>query len=139
MSKVTERAIAAQLNAYFVANDLLPRHQWAYRQKHSTETVLLRVWSDVLTSADTREVTLLGLRDLSAAVDCVDNNILLQRIEVTFGLKDTVLDWVHSFVTGHTQQVTYCGPWSSVTGAACTVQRATGVGAWPCPISSLHC
>jgi len=77
MSKVTERAVAAQLNAYFVANDLLPRHPSTYRQEHSTETAMLRVWSDVLTSADTQEVTLLGLLDLSTAFDCVDHDILL--------------------------------------------------------------
>jgi len=34
---------------------------------------MLRVWSDVLTSADVWEVTLLGLLDLSAAFDCVDH------------------------------------------------------------------
>ena len=36
---------------------------------------MLRVWSDVLPSADVREVTLPGLRDLSAAFDCVDHDI----------------------------------------------------------------
>ena len=69
MSKVVERAAASQLNAYLCANGLLPRHQSAYRQKHSTETAMLRVWSDILTSVDVREVTLLGLLDLSAAFD----------------------------------------------------------------------
>jgi len=35
----------------------------------------LVVWSDVLTSADVREVTLLGLLDLSVVFDCVDHDI----------------------------------------------------------------
>ena len=47
ISKVVERAVAIRLNDYLVANDLLPRVQSAYRKRHSTETTLLRVWSDI--------------------------------------------------------------------------------------------
>ena len=61
--------------------------------KHSTETAMLRVWFDVLTSADVREVTLLGLLDLLAAFDCVDHDILLHGLEVAFGL--TNLSLIH--------------------------------------------
>jgi len=57
---------------------------------------MLRVWSDVLTSADLREVTLLVLLDLSAALDCVDHGILLQKMEVVFGFADTALGWICS-------------------------------------------
>jgi len=105
MSKVVERAAASQLNTYLSANGLMPRHQSAYRKKHSTETAMLRVWSDVLTSADVREVTLLGLLDLSAAFDCVDHDILLHGLEVAFGLTNTALKWIRSFLTDRTQQV----------------------------------
>jgi len=38
--------------------------------------LVLRVWSDILMAADGRQVTLLGLLDLSAAFDCVDDDIL---------------------------------------------------------------
>jgi len=57
VSKVTERAVASQLNEYLAANDLLPRYQSAYRKRHSTETAMLRVWSDILTAANSRQVT----------------------------------------------------------------------------------
>ena len=43
-----------------------------------TEIAILHVCSDVLKSADVREVTLLSLLNLSAAFNCVDHTILLQ-------------------------------------------------------------
>ena len=64
---------------------------------------MLRVWSDVLTSADVREVTLLGLLDLSAAFDCVDHDILLHGLEVAFVLTNTALEWIRSFLTDRRQ------------------------------------
>jgi len=96
-SKVTERAVASQLNEYLVANDLLPRYQSVYRKRHSTETAMLRVWSDILAAADRRQVTLLGLLDLSAAFDCVDHDILLQRLQICLGMSDVVRGWIQSF------------------------------------------
>lgn len=113
MSKVVERAVAAQLNEYLLANDLMPRCQSAYRKNHSTETALLRVWSDMLNAADTRQVTLLGLLDLSAAFDCVDHDLLLQRLQHSFGLADVVLQWIQSFLSDRTQQVAYGGQLSA--------------------------
>ena len=61
-------------------------------------------------------------RPYTASVPYVDHDILLQRLEVAFGLKDTVLDWVRSSVTGRTQQVTYvvvcrrCGAYCVLLG-----------------------
>ena len=63
---------------------------------------MLRVLSDVLTSADVREVTLLGLLDLSAAFDFVDHDILLHGLEVAFDLTNTALEWIRSFLTDRT-------------------------------------
>ena len=56
------------LNEY----ELLPSVQSAYRQFFSTETAVLKVVSDVLTAMDRGQITLLGMFDLSAAFDTVD-------------------------------------------------------------------
>jgi len=42
-------------------------------------------------AADCRLVTLLRLIDLSAALDCVNHIIPLQRLQVSFGLEGTAL------------------------------------------------
>jgi len=70
LSKVVEHVVAGQLNNYLTAANLLPRCQSAYRRHHITETAMVRVLSDALFAADIRQVTLLGLLDMSAAVDC---------------------------------------------------------------------
>jgi len=77
---------------------------------------LLRVWSDILTAADRRQVTLLGLLDMSAAFDCVDHDLLLQRLQLGFGLIGVVLEWIRSFLQSRTQQVLH-------NGCASTVQQ----------------
>ena len=112
ISKVVKRAVAIRLNDYLVANDLLPRVQSAYRKRHSTETALLRVWSGL--AADRRQVTLLGLLDMSAAFDCIDHDLLLQRLQPGFGLIGVVLEWICSFLRSRTQQVLHNGCVSTV-------------------------
>jgi len=67
-------------------------------KNHSTETATQRVWFDILMAADERLVTLLGLLNLSSAVDCVDHSTLLDDLRSVFGLSDSVLDWVRSFL-----------------------------------------
>ena len=52
-------------------------------------------------------MTLLGLLDLSAAFDCVDRDVLLQRLHTKFGITGTVLSWITSFLQDRTQQVFY--------------------------------
>jgi len=109
-----EWVVTSQLHQYLSANDPLPRFQSAYPKYHSTETAMQRVWSDILVAADDRQVTLLGLLDYSAAFDCVDHSMLLERLQSAFGLTDLVHDWVQSFLTDRMQQIAYNGQLSSV-------------------------
>ena len=108
VSKLVERLVVKQLNIYLESNGLMPPLQSAYRLHHSTETALLNVMSDILMAADDRQVTLLALLDLSAAFDCVDHDIVLSRLRSSFGLEDTVLAWIRSFLIDRTQHVRCC-------------------------------
>src|SRR5438477_13044516 len=67
VSKLSERCVAKQLNAYLPSGAHYEAYQSAYRPHHSTETALLRVQNDILIRIDNKEVTILVLLDLSAA------------------------------------------------------------------------
>jgi len=73
------------------------------------ETAVLRVLSDILTAIDKQQVTLLALLYLSAAFDCVDHDILLSRLQSTFGLGGVTLGWIQSFLTDRSQRVLFNG------------------------------
>jgi len=60
--------------------------QSAYRNGHSTDTELPDVLDSVYTAANDKQVTdLIGL-NLSAAFDTVNHSILLERLQLEFGI-----------------------------------------------------
>jgi hypothetical protein len=113
LSKTLERAVCHQMESYLDSTGLLPQHQSAYRKGHSTETALAKVCADLITSMDSGHHTLLALLDLSAAFDTVDHSILLERLSRSFAVRDSVLEWIRSYLTGRCCNVQYGGTVSS--------------------------
>ena len=108
-SKLTEKAVAVQLQEHMLVNGLFPELQSAYCQRHSTETALLNVKDYLLMAMDKGQVTLLVLLDLSSAFDTVEHEILLERLRSTIGLRGKVLSWFESYLKGRSQLVSING------------------------------
>jgi hypothetical protein len=100
-----ERVVHTQLYSYLSANNLLPPLQSGFRQFHSTETAVLKVYNDLVLAADKGYVTALILLDFSAAFDCVDHCILLKVLQDSFGMTGTILNWFLSYLSNRTQYV----------------------------------
>ena len=94
-----EKIVLRQLRFYLQINKLHNAFQSAYRVGHSTETALLRVVSDLLTSLDDDKVSVLLLLDLSAAFDKIYYQTLFSPLENVFGIRSTVLKWFRSYLT----------------------------------------
>ena len=105
MGKTIECAVTSQLTQHISENSLLELMQSVYRSGHSTETALLKVKTDLLHAIDHQVVVCLILVDLSLAFDTADHCMLLGRLEVYFGIKETVFEWIRSYLTGRTQKV----------------------------------
>jgi hypothetical protein len=105
LSKVLERLVCEQLNAYLHQYDMLPHYQSAYRKHHSVETALLKVQNDVLMSLDNQHGVVLVLLDLSAAFDTVSHHLLIERLQHQFGIQQAALQWLRSYLEGRKQAV----------------------------------
>ena len=105
LSKILEKAVLHQLSSHLAANHLLTPHQSAYRTGHSTETAILSILDNILTSLDDNKISALLLLDLSAAFDTIDHEILLHRLQHTFGIQGTSLNWFQSYLSERKQFV----------------------------------
>ena len=89
--------------SYDEKHGLGDKFQSAYTKNCSTETALLRVTNDLLTSLDGKKAMVLTLLDLSAAFDTIDHNTLLKRRKDNYGVCDTALDWMQSYLSERMQ------------------------------------
>jgi hypothetical protein len=105
LGKALEAAVIMQFEEHLNQNGLTDMKQSAYKKFHSTETLLVKVHNDIMTSLDRNEATLLVLLDLSAAFDTIDHKILLGRLNKRYGIRDTALKWFESYLSGRTQSV----------------------------------
>ena len=73
-------------------------------------------------------MTLLVLLDLSAAFDTVNHDILLRRLETTFGITDTALRWFSSYLGNRSQRIVFGDGVSESFYLACGVPQGSCLG-----------
>jgi hypothetical protein len=105
LSKTLERLVSLQFLPYLEQAGLLPSNQSGFRAHHSTETALLSLLTEIFSAVDKAELTLLALYDVSAAFDMVDHDILLQRLQTSYGLQGLPLAWFKSYLSERTQMI----------------------------------
>ena len=76
LSKLIERVAASQLYEHLEANRLHIPVQSAYRQKHSTESALVRLFNDLLICVDKEMAAIVVYLEISAAFGTVDHFLL---------------------------------------------------------------
>jgi len=93
--------------------------------------VMSALWHFIC-SVDSGKVPAVVLLDMSAAVDIVDHLILLQWLQTTFAMVDTVHQWCWSYLFGQSQ----CVRWGDRNTKSSTTYLVCGVpqGSLPGPV-----
>ena len=105
LSKIVEKAAQLQLQEHFDQHSLLPKHQSAYRQYHSTETTLLNICDNILKNMEDGKCTSIVSLDLSVAFNTVNHTILLEVLNCYFGITEHALSWISSYLSSRRFQV----------------------------------
>ena len=99
MSKILERAMYNQLIKHFSENALLNPSHHAYRKNHSTATAMIELLDSWVQGVDSHQMVGVCFLDMSAAFDCVDHGILLQKLSL-YGCSETINKWFSSYLSG---------------------------------------
>ena len=105
VSKVIEKAALSQYTTYAESIGMVSSNNSAYKKKNSTETLLIKIHSDILNNMDQQKVTLLVLLDLSSAFDTVSLEILTDIFSNKFNINGNVLNWFQTYLRDRSQRV----------------------------------
>ena len=93
ISKVIEKLVAKRLEEHMSEYSMDIPMQSAYKLVHSTDTALLKMNYDILSSLDAGKCTVLVSLDLSAEFDTINHSVLLNMLQYLYGITGTAFEW----------------------------------------------
>ena len=107
-SKLMEKIMYSKLLKFLNNKNLLNKHQYGFRPKHSTIHPVLQFLKSITESNDksTKDFTLAIFLDLSKAFDTISHNILLKKME-KYGIRGICNQWFSSYLQNRSQFVEY--------------------------------
>ena len=98
ISKVNEKLVAKGLEEHMSENSMYEPMQSAYKLVHSTETALVKIYYDILSSLDAGKCTVLVSLDLSAGFATINHNVLLNRLHYLYRINGSAFKWFLSYI-----------------------------------------
>ena len=97
VSKLAERVVQIQLLNFLEETKQLAANQHGYRKYTNTTTTLLQIMDIIATGTDANEITASMCVDQTAAFDCVEHDLLLEKLEY-YNLSRSLKNWIKSYL-----------------------------------------
>ena len=92
-----EREVHRQLYEFLDETKLIPKHQFGYQNKKSTEVAAIALLDQVRLAVDNGNLVGTCFIDLQKAFDTISHNKLISKFEL-YGVRDKELDWFKSYL-----------------------------------------
>ena len=129
ISKILEKLIYKKVLSFLDANNILFKHQYGFRPKHSTVHPIIHLLSHCAEASNKiiPEYTLAIFCDISKAFDVISHDILLKKLN-TYGIRGNVNNWFRSYLSDRKQFVDIDGHSSSHVNMQCGVPQGSILG-----------
>ena len=124
ISKVLERVIHDQTNAFLKGNNLLYNYQSGFRTNHSTNLCLSFLTDKILKGFDEGLLTGMILIDLQKAFDTINLEILFKKLKA-MGISE---GWFQSYLSGRIFFISVENQLSDYGGISCGVPKGSILG-----------
>ena len=128
LSKLIEKVIASRIISHIEDHAIIDKFQSAYKCGHSTETALLRVYSDIVSTIGKGNGSTLVLLDLSAAFDTIDHSNLFTILEKYVGITGSALLFIKSYFSDRSQRTCIESIMSDIVHIVCGVPQGSVLG-----------
>jgi len=89
------------------------------------QTAVLKLRYGILLTTDNGNLSALALPNLTAAFDMVDHDILRRRLNITYCLNETVLNWFKFYLIGRRQRVRIGSTFPSLSVMFCGASESS--------------
>ncbi len=128
-SKLLERLMYNKVTSFLNSNDLLYKHQYGFREKHSTIHPIVHLLNHCAknNNKSNPETTLATFCDLSKAFDVISHDILLKKLD-RYGIRGIANQWFGSYLSERVQYVDFDGHTSMSVNIDCGVPQGSILG-----------
>ena len=126
-SKIMEKLMASRLTNYLELHEIIYPNQFGFRAGYSTSHSLISITETIKNTLDNKKYGCGVFIDLKKAVDTVNHEILLMKLE-HYGIHEEALSWFKSYLSNRKQYVHLNGVNSETTKITCGVPQGSVLG-----------